>query len=192
MIIVYGLGNNEAKYVATKHNVGRIITEKWAQKNDCLFQPKDGYYYTKSNDIAFLYSSEYMNTSGKPLSQFLSFFKYSAQNSTLIIVQDDSDQLEGAVKLVKGGRSAGHKGIDDVYRHVASFGFGPADIWRLKIGIRPEQKEGQPWVRSETFVLLPISEIDKKTCLHLSDQLFNHQKQVIEANYSYLQNRLNR
>jgi peptidyl-tRNA hydrolase, PTH1 family len=142
MLILYGLGNDELKYLRTKHNCGRIIVEKIASSQKTQFQDTSfGCRVAKvlidSVEIWLVYSKGYMNLSGDPISSLIRYHKLSKSKYKLIVLQDDS----------VGGRSAGHKGIDSIYNHRSTI--DAADLWKLKIGIRPELNKS----RSETFVL---------------------------------------
>ena len=95
-----------------------------------------------------------MNTSGANLNNFIRFFKPSSID--LIIIQDDSDMKEGTFKIVKGGRSAGHNGINDIYRYILSWGIEIDQITRVKIGVRPELNTD----RALSFVLSSLTSID--------------------------------
>jgi len=189
MIIVYGLGNNQVKFLHTKHNVGRVVAEQLAQAQGLAgFQKKTGYYYTKSNQICCTYSAGYMNDSGLPLSGLMAYYNFLANNGDkLVIIQDDSDQQEGAVKLVPGGGHAGHKGVASVYSHMLSYGYSPADIWRLKIGIRPQANTQ----RSQTFVLSQMSSTDDATCARVTQQLNANIHALLAGDMQTLQNTLN-
>jgi peptidyl-tRNA hydrolase, PTH1 family len=152
MLILYGLGNDEPKYLRTKHNCGRIVLQKIASSQKIEFQDTSfGCKVAKGSlsgvEIWLVYSKGYMNLSGDPISSLIRYHKLSKSKYKLIVLQDDSDQIELCSKLVAGGRSAGHKGIDSIYNHRSTI--DAADLWKLKIGIRPEFNQS----RSETFVL---------------------------------------
>jgi peptidyl-tRNA hydrolase, PTH1 family len=178
-MIIYGLGNNEKKYFDTRHNVGRLIAEGLA-KGD--FTSKKSFSYFKTPQEYLLFSNGYMNESGLPLVGFLGYFKPPLQ--TILIIHDDSDQEEGSIKLVQGGGSGGHHGINSIYKHILGSQFGIEHIWRLKIGIRPKGNTK----KSETFVLSPnskeLSEVISRTIVEL-------QKPNLDQNLQKLQNSLN-
>ena len=162
-IIIYGLGNNESKYLKTKHNAGRLVVEKIASSLEVAFFGEQGCFVAKKKlniketeqEIWLIYSAGYMNTSGNPISKLLKYFKVDTNHKDfqLIIAHDDSDQTLHKTKLSVGGGTAGHNGIISSYLHLASCGLEQKDIWRLKIGIRPEGNR----LKSETFVLSQIT-----------------------------------
>ncbi len=160
MTLFYGLGNNENKYLKTKHNIGRIVIKTLAQNLGLIFTESKGCYHAKNSDFWFVYTSGFMNNCGMPLAELLKYHKVDIHtNFNLIIVQDDSDQIVGNSKLSVGGGSAGHNGIISVYREMTFLGMEQNRIWRLKIGIRPETNK----LKSETFVLTKNSDEDIKS-----------------------------
>jgi peptidyl-tRNA hydrolase, PTH1 family len=163
MTLIYGLGNNENKYLNTKHNVGRIIVENIAKKMSLNFVETKKCMVAKNDDFWFVYSKGYMNNIGEPLSELLKYYKIDlTKNFELVVIQDDSDQSSSSLKLCAGGGSAGHNGIISVYRELAFLGLEQSKIWRLKIGIRPEGNKQ----KSETFVLSKNCDLDLK-CINL-------------------------
>jgi len=182
MLIFYGLGNNENKYFKTKHNAGRVILEKLAEFEGLTFQKAQKYSYCKtkwgSEDVYFVYSSGFMNLSGEALNAFVNYFKLelSGANDFLVVLQDDSDQIEGNNKFVLGGGSAGHRGIDSINKHLLSFKLDISRFWRLKIGIRPALNT----LKSETFVLNALSDLDNQNINSLT-RLISSNKRHFET-----------
>jgi peptidyl-tRNA hydrolase, PTH1 family len=192
MIIIYGLGNNDEKYLNTKHNIGRIIAEKWSnQLSEDSFKKVGGCSVkkcvTNSQTIYFAYSNGFMNESGKALLDFIQYMKSFSIDTQLLIIQDDSDQPEGSWKLAQGGGSAGHRGIDSIYNHSLGMEVDGSNIWRLKIGIRPpENKE-----KSETFVLKPITKLDVTAIENILAACISNMKFISAKNWPAFQNFIN-
>ena len=161
-MLIYGLGNNSARYFETRHNVGRLLLESL---DTGKFSAKENYLYRRVGPHYHLLTSGFMNDSGLPLVSFVKYFKL--EPGRLLILQDDSDQLEGCVKLVQSGGSAGHHGINSIYRYLVATGFTLDDVWRLKIGIRPSGNRH----KSETFVLKPNTPRITQTLTDLSSVL---------------------
>jgi peptidyl-tRNA hydrolase, PTH1 family len=188
MLIFYGLGNNEAKYLKTKHNIGRTVVEQLAVTLKVNFVDSgQGCMLSKAKiddtEIWLVYSKGYMNTTGEPISKLIKYFKLEAQDFQLMILQDDSDQIIGSNKLMPGGGSAGHNGIISSYLHLASL-IEQKDIWRLKIGIRPEGNK----LKSETFVLSPFNSTESENTIYLSQIILNNLTYFKTQNIGKLQN----
>jgi PTH1 family peptidyl-tRNA hydrolase len=193
MLIFYGLGNNEDKYLKTKHNAGRLVVENLAKLENLNFQKGDKCFFTKTKwgtqDVIFLYSSGYMNLSGEPLASFLKYFKYdlSQDSDFLVVLQDDSDQIQGNNKFLPGGGTAGHKGIDSIYKQILNFKLDLARLWRLKIGIRPLSNTQ----KSETFVLSALNPDELGNISDLAYKI-NQNKILFESkNFEKLQQIIN-
>jgi PTH1 family peptidyl-tRNA hydrolase len=191
MLIIYGLGNNEEKYLKTKHNIGRRVVEEVAQKDASPYSKNKSYYYTKSKqfhfeEVFYIYSSGYMNESGRPLVEFCKYHPVDA-DAQLLIVHDDSDQIEGNVKLLPKGGSAGHHGINSIYRELLATPISIEHVWRLKIGIRPPENK----LRSETFVLSRLSKQDDQTITYLSSVVFSQLPNMVDNEWERVQNSIN-
>jgi PTH1 family peptidyl-tRNA hydrolase len=151
--IITGLGNPGEKYERTRHNVGFLAVDFWAEVEKVDFKVKNQTAFSEvtlnKKKILILKPLGFMNKSGEIIKNFLKlkninldFFRKNPKN--LIIIHDDSDQIEGDLKIVKNGGTAGHKGIENIYSHL-----GKNDYLRIKIGIRPKGNQ----MKSETFVL---------------------------------------
>ncbi len=170
MLIIYGLGNPDFKYAKTKHNIGQLIVEKLSAGGDEVWKKQTKFksfkLHSERNQVNLILTSDYMNTSGNGLQAYWQYFKHSGEDM-LLILQDDSDQIEGTWKLVKGGGSGGHKGIGDVYKVAPGIDLKSENIMRLKIGIRPVMNKQ----KSQTFVLSPTSQVDDETINTLTERL---------------------
>ncbi|MEI6728119.1 MAG: aminoacyl-tRNA hydrolase [bacterium] len=200
MIVFFAVANHDPKYFQTKHNIGRLVLEKISSSLNLSFSQGNGFFATKAklqDETMFLvYSTGYMNNSGQALQSFLSFYKIDVKDATVLIFQDDSDQIEGRVKLVLGGGTAGHRGLDSIYQHLQipiiratrdQKDKPKIDLWRLKIGIRPVENK----LKSETFVLKNISQIDEETVQNTASQLIEHLPLIAAKNMDRVQNYLN-
>ncbi len=188
MLIFYGLGNNEAKYLGTKHNIGRITVEQLAQKLNANFLDSgQGCMVAKAKVdktvVWLVYSKGYMNTSGEPISKLIKYFKLNFTDFQLTIVQDDSDQIIDSNKMTSGGGTAGHNGIISNYLHLSNI-IEQKNIWRLKIGIRPEGNR----LKSETFVLNNFTQQESQNAKDLAQIILDNLNHFITPNIGKLQN----
>lgn len=111
-----GLGNAGDEYTRTYHNVGAFVAEQignLATEASFKIYPLSGY----------------MNESGAPVSRWLRLNNLGSDE--FVVLHDDSDLAIGQYKLVRGGGSAGHKGIESLMNHLQT-----EDFWRLRIGVR--------------------------------------------------------
>ena len=134
--LIIGLGNPDKKYENTYHNVGHMAADYLAGEKT-------------------MKSDSYMNESGVFVAKAIK--KYGIKPENLLIIHDDSDIELGKYKMDFGRGAAGHHGVESIQQHLKTNGF-----WRLRIGIRPTQKEGEIRMKAEEFVLKKISPENKK------------------------------
>ena len=162
MTVLVGLGNPGKNYSDTKHNFGFWILDKFAEKRSLKFQAGKGdYLLVKSNDIALVKPTTYMNNSGMAVADYCRYFQNTAEE--LLVVYDDIDLPLGTLRFKPNGGSGGHKGMESIIYQLES-----EDLNRLRIGISAENEIGP----SERYVLSPfpkdwkekINEMIEKAC----------------------------
>src|SRR3989344_8690902 len=119
-IVIVGLGNPGKEYEKTRHNAGRNAVELVAKSeglDEFVFNGKSKALVTKGNigkESAVLVLPEtMMNASGKAVTAFVKSVK-AAKN--LLVIHDDLDLPLGALKMVVGRGSGGHKGVESIMR----------------------------------------------------------------------------
>lgn len=138
-----GLGNEGGEYEKTYHNVGSFAVS-FFKKGHVIDCPS-----VKFEDQI----GGYMNSIGIPLFRLIKAGGISPNE--VVIVHDDSDQLLGDFKLVFGGGSGGHKGVQSVMDN-----FQTDQFWRLKIGIRDPKEQVRQ--KAEEFVLKHWSKAEEE------------------------------
>ena len=146
MTVLVGLGNPGRNYSDTKHNFGFWILDKFAEKRSLKFQAGKGdYLLVKSNDIALVKPTTYMNNSGIAVADYCRYFQNTPEE--LLVVYDDIDLPLGTLRFKPSGGSGGHKGMESIIYQLES-----EDFNRLRIGISAENEMGP----SERYVLSPF------------------------------------
>ena len=162
MTVLVGLGNPGRNYSDTKHNFGFWVLDKFAEKRSLKFQAGKGdYLLVKSNDIALVKPTTYMNNSGIAVADYCRYFQNTPEE--LLVVYDDIDLPLGTLRFKPNGGSGGHKGLESIIYQLES-----EDFNRLRIGISAENEMGP----SERYVLSPfpkdwkekINEMIEKAC----------------------------
>jgi len=162
MTVLVGLGNPGRNYSDTKHNFGFWVLDKFAEKRSLKFQAGKGdYLLVKSNDIALVKPTTYMNNSGMAVADYCRYFQNTPEE--LLVVYDDIDLPLGTLRFKPNGGSGGHKGMESIIYQLES-----EDFNRLRIGISAENEMGP----SERYVLSPfpkdwkekINEMIEKAC----------------------------
>ncbi len=156
MKLIAGLGNIGEKYFFTRHNVGFMVVDKWAYKNDLTFREdkKLKSMYTKfrfqGEDIIIIKPTTFMNLSGESISAVANYYKINLED--ILIIYDDISIDLGKLRFRAKGSDGGHNGIKSVIKHL-----GTSNFVRLKIGIGP-----QPNMPSENFVLQNFPQSDQE------------------------------
>jgi PTH1 family peptidyl-tRNA hydrolase len=134
--LLVGLGNPGTEYEKTRHNVGFMVLEEIARKNNCSFRESKKLfgrtceYGSGIEKTRLLMPNTYMNESGKSVRSAKDWFNY--QNNQLIVLVDDMDLPLGKIRVRSKGSSGGHNGLKSIINHL-----GTDEFKRLKIGIGP-------------------------------------------------------
>lgn len=140
--LVVGLGNPEATYGGTRHNVGAEAVRTLAARLGASLRPNKRVRceVAEARDrgarLVLAVPMSYMNSSGGPARQAASWYKVPPER--IVIVHDELDLEVATVRLKLGGGTAGHRGLDDIFRCL-----GTRDFARVRIGI------GRPTGRTE-------------------------------------------
>ena len=130
--LVVGLGNIGAEYANTRHNMGFMVLDAWAQASNVLFKTDR---YGQVAEVSFkgrwfvlLKPSTYMNLSGNAVRYWMGKLKLPLEN--LIVVCDDINLPFGTVRMRKSGSDGGHNGLKDIEACLES-----NDWARIRIGV---------------------------------------------------------
>ena len=129
--LVVGLGNIGEEYASTRHNMGFMVLDAWAQASNAVFTP--GRYGStaeisyKGRKFTLLKPSTYMNLSGKAVNYWLQ--KTGIPRENLLVVVDDFAIPFGTIRLRRRGSAGGHNGLKSIDYSLAS-----DDYARLRIG----------------------------------------------------------
>ena len=137
--LVAGLGNIGAEYASTRHNMGFMILDAWAQASNVLFRT-DRYGSVaevsfKGRHFTLLKPSTYMNLSGNAVRYWLQKLGMGVDN--LIVISDDLNLPFGTIRMRTSGSSGGHNGLENITWTLES------DQWiRIRVGIGNDFSRG--------------------------------------------------
>jgi PTH1 family peptidyl-tRNA hydrolase len=130
--LVVGLGNIGAEYANTRHNMGFMVLDAWAQASNIIFESgRYGYMATvsfKGRKFHLLKPSTYMNLSGKAVRYWMNELKIPLEN--LLVISDDLNIPFGTVRLRKNGSAGGHNGLTNINELL-----GTQEYARVRMGI---------------------------------------------------------
>ena len=114
--LVAGLGNIGAEYASTRHNIGFMVLDAWAQASNVLFRPdRYGELATvreKGREFHLLKPSTYMNLSGNAVRYWMQ--KLDLTPEQLMVVCDDLNLPFGSIRMRKAGSDGGHNGLKNI------------------------------------------------------------------------------
>jgi PTH1 family peptidyl-tRNA hydrolase len=129
--LVVGLGNPGPQYLLTRHNVGFLVLDAWADEEEAGFREERALF----SQGAALKSGErlvkpatYMNESGQAVAAWLNWLKLAP--SDLLVVVDDVALALGQVRLRPDGSSGGHNGLKSIESHLGTDRYA-----RLRCGV---------------------------------------------------------
>ncbi len=182
--LIVGLGNIGYEYVNTRHNMGFMVLDKWAEDAGVTFEVKR---YGSTANVSFkgrkftlLKPSTYMNLSGKAVRYWMQELKIPQEN--IVVITDDLNLPFGTIRLRKNGSAGGHNGITNIIDLL-----GNSDFARVRMGIGNEFGRGQ----QIDFVLGELSDEEKDMMPELSDRVINGMKAVATAGIDRAMNTLN-
>lgn len=142
-VVVIGLGNPGDEYEKTRHNIGRMAVESFAQSLGGLDFERD----TKAQSLVAQGSvgktkvfcalpETFMNKSGLAATYLLKTKKVKPEN--MVVVYDDMDLPTGTIKIAFDRGSGGHRGVESIIKHLKTKAFV-----RVRIGVSPTTPTGK-------------------------------------------------
>lgn len=130
MNIVVGLGNPDAKYKNTYHNIGFACVEALAKKLGLSFDKTkykaliaEGVF--NGEKLLIVKPQTYMNLSG----ECLKLLKEKYKNARFLVIVDDIDLPKGYVRYREHGSAGTHNGLRSIVSYIGQ------DFERIKVGI---------------------------------------------------------
>lgn len=137
--LVAGLGNIGAEYSGTRHNIGFIVLDAWAQASNISFETKRygdlAVDSIKGRQFYLLKPSTYMNLSGNAVRYWLQELEIPIEN--LIVVCDDFNLPFGTTRMRMNGSTGGHNGLESIEALLETRQYA-----RVRVGIGHEFTEG--------------------------------------------------
>lgn len=130
--LITGLGNIGAEYATTRHNMGFMVLDAWAQASNAVFSTARygsiAEISFKGRNLTLLKPSTYMNLSGNAVRYWMQ--KLNLPLEQLLVICDDLNLPFGTVRMRKSGSSGGHNGLENI-----SYLLESQDYARIRVGI---------------------------------------------------------
>ena len=137
--LVAGLGNIGAEYAGTRHNMGFITLDAWAQASGVVFTTKRygdvAEVRFKGRTFVLLKPSTYMNLSGNAVRYYLQSLSIPVERC--IVICDDINLPFGTTRMRKSGSDGGHNGLKNIAELL-----GTQDYARIRLGVGHDFSQG--------------------------------------------------
>lgn len=159
--LIVGLGNIGAEYHNTRHNMGFIVLDAWAQASNTVFST--GRYGDlaeipfRGHKFILLKPSTYMNLSGKAVRYWMQ--EKNIPIERVVVLCDDLNLPFGTVRMRTSGSPGGHNGLKNIEEMLGSNAYS-----RIRLGIGNEYARGT----QIDFVLGRLSEDELKQMENIS------------------------
>ena len=140
--LIAGLGNPDAEYAQTPHNLGFMAIDVLAAQSGARVKRKEcgalvGQGQLEGRAVLLAKPQTYMNLSGHAVGPLLE--KNELGPGNLIVVYDDHNLPWGSLRIRPRGSAGGHHGMESVIA-----GIGTDEFIRVRLGINPGALRAEP------------------------------------------------
>ncbi len=162
MKLVVGLGNPGKKYKDTKHNIGFMAVDHYAEANNVSFKKENKFNgeSLKLGNLILLKPHTFMNLSGQSIRAIMDYYDIDLED--VLIIYDELALPFNKLRLREQGSAGGHNGIKSIISHL-----GTQNFKRVRVGI-----DSNPLIETKDYVLGKFSKEQLKE--------LNSTNQVIE------------
>lgn len=155
MKLIVGLGNPGSKYELTRHNIGFIVIDFFAEYLNIRFKEGKGDWLeakgsTSDEEVLLLKPMTYMNNSGIAVKEFMD--RNEIENKDVLVIVDDFQIPLGTVRVRKGGSDGGHNGLSSIIYNLISDEFP-----RMRVGIGKDEP-----LKKDDFIDFVLGIFDKE------------------------------
>ena len=184
--IVVFLGNPGARYAGTRHNVGFMTADAFAEKKgiriDRLkFKALTNVCEVGGEKVFLMKPQTYMNLSGDAVGEAARFYKIPPER--VIVLFDDISLDVGRMRIRRKGSDGGHNGIKSI---IAAL--GSADFPRIKIGVGAKP---HPDYDLADWVLTPFDKDQLKTLRTVAEHCCDALRLMVAGNIDEAMSRCN-
>ena len=127
------LGNPGDKYENTRHNVGFMVADEVAERQNkpiqrLKFKALTNIFTISGEKVLVMKPITYMNLSGEAVRLAADFYKVPPER--ILVVSDDTALPVGRLRIRLKGSAGGHNGLKSIIQHL-----GTDQFPRLRIGV---------------------------------------------------------
>ena len=127
------LGNPGAQYENTRHNVGYMVADEVAERQNkpiqrLKFKALTNVLTISGRQVLVMKPVTYMNLSGEAVRPAADFYKIPPER--ILVVSDDTALAAGRLRIRAKGSAGGHNGLKSIIQHL-----GTDQFPRLRVGV---------------------------------------------------------
>jgi len=183
--LIAGLGNPGVRYSYSRHNIGFLVLDTLARREDIeinrgKFDSHLGRGIISEVPVVLAKPQTFMNLSGIAVGKLARYFGVGVED--VIVIHDDMDFPLGDVRIKVGGGTGGHKGLLSVIDHL-----GGPEFTRVRLGIgRPPAGEA-----GERYVLERFPEREMETVPRAVERACDVVVEIVSSGVQAAMNRFN-
>ena len=184
--MIVGLGNPEADYADTRHNLGFACVLDLAHRMGVKVERKRWQSLVGRSDergVWFVLPQTYMNLSGQAVAKALRDTNLTVEQ--LWVVHDELDLPLCRMRIRRGGSGAGHNGVLSIIGAL-----GTADFSRFRVGIGKPSRKGSQAGRH--YVLGRFTKAEAERVPKIVDGVADALEVALEAGIERAMDRFNR
>jgi len=184
--LIVGLGNPEADYADTRHNLGFACVHELARRMGVEVERKRWQSLVGRSDergVWFVLPQTYMNLSGQAVAKALRDTNLTVEQ--LWVVHDELDLPLCRMRIRRGGSGAGHNGVLSIISAL-----GTPDFVRFRVGIGKPARKGSQAGRH--YVLGRFTKAEAERVPKIVDGVADALEVALEAGIERAMDRFNR
>ena len=184
--LLVGLGNPGTQYENTRHNVGFLVADELAERQNApiqrlKFKALTNLLTISGEKVLVMKPQTYMNLSGESVGEAARFYKIPADH--VVVISDDISLPVGKLRIRTGGSAGGHNGLKNIIQHL-----GTDQFPRIKVGVGAPGQAGYDVV--DWVIGRPLGE-DQKVLMEALDRAGDAAEGLISQGPDRAMNRFN-
>ena len=184
--LVVGLGNPGPKYEWTRHNVGFLVIDQLADRENLPVQRLKHKALTNTaliggKPVLLMKPTTYMNLSGEAVGEAARFYKIPPDR--VLVISDDVSLPQGKLRVRRSGSAGGHNGLKNIIAHL-----GTDQFPRLRVGVG----EKPPRMDLADYVLGHFSQGERKIMEDAVKEAADAVMEAVEEGIDHAMNSHNR
>lgn len=184
--LIVGLGNPGTQYSRTRHNIGFMVVDAFADKHRAEWTVREGKQATArarflGSEVLIVKPLTYMNLSGDVVAPLA--VSNGLQPSRVVAITDEYNFPVGRVHLRCGGSSGGHNGISSLIDKL-----GTLDFWRLRCGIDRAFGPGE----LVEYVLAPFADEEQERVKNMIERGVQAIEEIVKSTPELAMQKINR